>query len=704
MLPPKEMSPPPSPSLSSPSPSPTPSPPSDGALGNAASGGSIPQATTCNHPIQISRGHFSPFNPTFHEQTRAQEAPQEIPLYLPHHEVLERAEYCLVSPIEDGLSSPRSWSPGVRGSEGCQDIATSFGDTRTIHTGPHPTEEKDKCLTDQQLSFKAGENTRERHTSPRTGEGGSEMASKKKPSLKKLVLTEEQKTSLLDWNIPTPVNLRLDVGKQPSQKSSDNGRGRVLKPARPLTLPQATREALSSHKDPPEKVGTQAEQSVGERNVAPPKSPLRFLTNVIRRSLEPLLPNSEGGKKGWAKPKSKTLITNQPHTCTRSFSLRKTNYNKDWDQQSPERDMTSKTSSFFSRGSPKAAQPSCLSPPDPVLHTCSLPNRPSKTFSDLESPHYSKMDDVPTLLEKVSLQETLTEPSNRRFTFFSSLRLKDKSSENVLQESKQTVDLRDIFTSCKGKALPMDNAHTLEKLVHPNSNTDLEPMDPSPAADPRPSHIPIGAQGAEAVSSLSSTTSSSADEEFNPQPSLRSKERKTLKRRKKLERATKQLIKQEELKRLYKAQAIQRQLEEVEEQQRAYEIQGVKLEKALRGEADSGTHDEAQLLQEWFKLVLEKNKLTRYESELLITAQELELEDHQSRLEQKLREKMLKEESQKDENDRNEEQEILNKMMQVIEQRDKLVDSLEEQRVKEKAEDQHFESFMFPRGYQLSRT
>lgn len=61
-------------------------------------------------------------------------------------------------------------------------------------------------------------------------------------------------------------------------------------------------------------------------------------------------------------------------------------------------------------------------------------------------------------------------------------------------------------------------------------------------------------------------------------------------------------------------------------------------------------------------------------------------------------------ESQKDENDLNEEQEILTEMMQVIEQRDKLVDSLEEQRVQEKAEDQRFESFIFSRGCQLSRT
>uniref|UniRef100_A0A671TZ13 F-actin monooxygenase n=1 Tax=Sparus aurata TaxID=8175 RepID=A0A671TZ13_SPAAU len=53
--------------------------------------------------------------------------------------------------------------------------------------------------------------------------------------------------------------------------------------------------------------------------------------------------------------------------------------------------------------------------------------------------------------------------------------------------------------------------------------------------------------------------------------------------------------------------------------------------------------DEAQLYQSWFKLVLEKNRLARYESELMIFAQELELEDTQSRLQQDLRHRMATE-------------------------------------------------------------
>ncbi|XP_039719562.1 F-actin-monooxygenase MICAL2 isoform X2 [Pteropus medius] len=697
--PPKEAS--PSPSSSSASSSP---PSSSGSVpGNTLDGSSSPY---------VSRGHFTP-TPIFLRRARAQGAPKEIPLYLPHGQVLERAEYCLVRPGGDGLASPRPPSPAEMASDRCQEAEAPLVDTRSIHRGLHPIAGKDKCLPDQELSLRAGEDLEEGHTDHRRGEeGGSELAEGKKFNLKKLVLTQEQKTRLLDWNDSSPESLLLEAGARLSQESAENGRGaRVLKPVRPLLLPQTVRETLpTAQTEAQGKMGTPAERTPGEQSVAPPKSPLRLIANAIRRSLGPLLPNSEGGRKAWAKPESKALTTSQPHACTRSFSLRKPSSNKDWDQQSPGRDSANRASAFFSLGTPnaRAAQPSDLRPLDPALRTRSLPNRGSKMFPAFASPSCNKMEDVPTLLEKVSLQETFPDASRvpkKRIPLFSSLRLKDKYFESFLQESIQRKDLHDLFSSPKGKALPGDIAQPPERPGPPFSSACLgQRIHPSPERDAGPKHILIGAQVTGATSSTSSTTSSSADEEFDPQPSLRSKERKTLRRRRKLEKATKRLVKQEELKRLHKAQAIQRQLEEVEERQRASEIQGVRLEKALRGEADSGTQDEAQLLQEWFKLVLEKNKLMRYERELLIMAQELELEDHQSRLEQKLREKMLKEESQKDEKDLSEEREIFTKMMQVIEQRDKLVDSLEEQRIKEKAEDQHFESFVFSRGCQLSRT
>ncbi|GLD60704.1 protein-methionine sulfoxide oxidase mical3a-like protein [Lates japonicus] len=163
-----------------------------------------------------------------------------------------------------------------------------------------------------------------------------------------------------------------------------------------------------------------------------------------------------------------------------------------------------------------------------------------------------------------------------------------------------------------------------------------------------------------------------------------------------VQKAARRQAKQEELKRLHRAQIIQRQLEQVEEKQRQLEERGVAVEKALRGEAglykgtytlpkqhkrrsdywgDSnyseildlhlgvepfvgmprrrplsfcpccspegmGKKDDPKLMQEWFKLVQEKNALVRYESELMIFARELELEDRQSRLQQELRERM----------------------------------------------------------------
>uniref|UniRef100_A0A8C9GS10 F-actin monooxygenase n=1 Tax=Piliocolobus tephrosceles TaxID=591936 RepID=A0A8C9GS10_9PRIM len=691
MSPPKDPSPSlPLPSLSSRSSSP---PSSSASVSENAPDGSSPPQMTASEPLsQVSRGHASPPTPTFQRRAIAQGAPSEIMLYLPHHPKPEWAEYCLVSPGEDGLSGPTEMT-----SDECQPAEAPLGDIGSTHRDPRPIWGKDRSWPGQELSPLAGEDREKGRTGAGKEEEGVPALAKEKLGLKKLVLTQEQKTMLLDWNDSIPESVHLKTRERLSQKSAENGRGgRVLKPVRPLLLPRAAREPLPTQRGAQEKMGTPAEHAQGERSVPPPKSPLRLIANAIRRSLEPLLSNSEGGKKAWAKQESKTLPT---QACTRSSSLRKTNSNKDRDQHSPGRN-----------------RPSAFSPPDPVLRTHSLPNRPSKIFPALRSPPCSKVEDVPTLLEKVSLQETFpdaSKPPKKRISLFSSLRLKDKSFESFLQESRQRKDIRDLFGSPKTKVLPEDSAQAPEKLLQPFKSASLRQAAPPPPPPPPPpltaggadsKSFPLRAQVTEASSSASSTSSSSADEEFDPQLSLQSKEKKTLRRRKKLEKAMKQMVKQEELKRLYKAQAIQRQLEEVEELQRASEIQGVRLEKALRGEADSGTQDEAQLLQEWFKLVLEKNKLMRYESELLIMAQELELEDHQSRLEQKLREKMLKEESQKDEKDLNEEQEIFAELLQVIEQRNKLVDSLEEQRVREKAEDQHFESFVFSRGCQLSRT
>ncbi|KAA0715142.1 Protein-methionine sulfoxide oxidase mical3a [Triplophysa tibetana] len=187
----------------------------------------------------------------------------------------------------------------------------------------------------------------------------------------------------------------------------------------------------------------------------------------------------------------------------------------------------------------------------------------------------------------------------------------------------------------------------------------------------------------------------------------------------KVQKAARRQAKQEELKRLHRAQIIQRQLEQVEEKQRQLEERGVAVEKALRGEAGMykgssvspkqhkrlsgmGKKDDPKLMQEWFKLVQEKNALVRYESELMIFARELELEDRQSRLQQELRERMAVEDHLKAEEELAEEKRILNEMLEVVEQRDSLVALLEEQRLQEKEEDKDLESVMLSKGFNLN--
>ncbi|XP_062338913.1 protein-methionine sulfoxide oxidase mical3a-like [Osmerus eperlanus] len=185
-----------------------------------------------------------------------------------------------------------------------------------------------------------------------------------------------------------------------------------------------------------------------------------------------------------------------------------------------------------------------------------------------------------------------------------------------------------------------------------------------------------------------------------------------------VQKAARKQAKQEQLKRLHRAQIIQRQLEQVEEKQRQLEERGVAVEKALRGEADywgdssenqeldlylggMGRQDNPGLMQQWFKLVQQKNILVRYESELVIFARELELEDRQSRLQQELRERMAVDDHLKGEGELVEERLILEEMLEVVEQRDALVSLLEEHRQQEHQEDRDLEAVMLSRGLGL---
>ncbi|XP_049340216.1 F-actin-monooxygenase mical2b isoform X7 [Astyanax mexicanus] len=274
--------------------------------------------------------------------------------------------------------------------------------------------------------------------------------------------------------------------------------------------------------------------------------------------------------------------------------------------------------------------------------------------------------EITTMLEQVSL--TTTKPPGgtkddmaslppRKLNFFSSLRLKRNEGTGRGKTDNQTKDILSILSKFRNKASTQQQQH--EEDDYSSSEEGPESGAPRSISD---------------------------DSE---------------RQRKKQEKILIQQSKREQLKRLHRAQAIQRQLEEVEEKQRVLEEKGVTLEKVLRGEMNDPSADEAELLQTWFKLVLEKNKLARYESELMIFAQELELEDRQSQLQQELRRRMAVEDCEKSAGELVEEQALLVEVMKAVEERDRLVSLLEEQRLQEKAEDRDLEGLILSKGYQF---
>lgn len=263
--------------------------------------------------------------------------------------------------------------------------------------------------------------------------------------------------------------------------------------------------------------------------------------------------------------------------------------------------------------------------------------------------------DLPSLLQQVSLKGRrvsgdMSSVPRRRLDLFSSLRLRKK------RQGPESEEIRTILTNLRNKA------SSQQSLEEPSSSDDE-----------------------------------------NENMTFKKKSFPERQRRKQ-EKTLAQQAKREQLKRLHRAQAIQRQLEEVGEKQRDLEERGVAIEKIIRGETEkshSDDRDEAQLYQSWFKLVLEKNRLARYESELMIFAQELELEDTQSRLQQELRKRMSVEDTKKSASELQEEQVILANIMRIVEKRDRLVSVLEEQRLKERAEDRDLESLVLSKGYEF---
>ncbi|XP_064282242.1 F-actin-monooxygenase MICAL2 isoform X4 [Passer domesticus] len=647
------------------------------------------QLASYKKPPEIPRGHCKPCSPVFQRKEKARENPEDTHCYVPHCP-FQSSTTCFP---QTPLGNADFYEPEDTDSDTGTCSAWDWKDKTRRHTSePEHFNRKAKALSSLDSKEKDGKNTRHPE---------EKLEQELKEAKQRLGLRTQQQP-LHGSNRSEPGGSSAGCGNSRAPwalKKKDAGwREEGFKHSAcpgPLSFAGGAPPA-----SPVDTKGALRIPDVVSREHATtqPKSPLRLIANAIKRSIwEPLTSAPEGLKQDLdskAKASSEQAFFSFPSTPGYSLSQRNRNNNN---TQSQDPKITEWAGKYVGDGSPYSNQShSSVGSEGTSLRdyregVSFTSHRPSKTAHVPQKSACTRMEEVPGLLEKFTFEDSpLGTPMDeiyiheKKSTLLSSPEPKDSVNDSAQKGS--------LFNRLRSKAherernslvssLPVIKDHSPERLCYPFTGYE---------------HLPVRKQGTE-------YSTSSSDEEFESKPSLTHKAKRALRKRRKLEKETKQLIKQEELKRLHKAQAIQRQLEELEERQRTLEIFGVKLEKELRGEADSGTKDENQMLHEWLELVMEKNKLMRYESELLIIAQELELEDHQSRLEQKLREKMAIDDSLKDEMDLNEEDEIFTEMMRVVEERDRLVCALEEQRVKERAEDQHFESLILSTGYQLSR-
>ncbi|NXA06723.1 MILK1 protein, partial [Sapayoa aenigma] len=135
------------------------------------------------------------------------------------------------------------------------------------------------------------------------------------------------------------------------------------------------------------------------------------------------------------------------------------------------------------------------------------------------------------------------------------------------------------------------------------------------------------------------------------------------------------------------------EMDAIEHQLDQLEHRGVALEEKLRSADNDNPED--SLLVDWFKLIHEKHMLVRHESELIYIFKQQNLEQRQSDVEYELR-CLLNKPVEKDwtDEDRGREKVLMKELVTIIEQRNAIVNCLDEDRQREEEEDKMLEAMI----------
>ncbi|XP_061535882.1 MICAL-like protein 2 isoform X2 [Phycodurus eques] len=141
---------------------------------------------------------------------------------------------------------------------------------------------------------------------------------------------------------------------------------------------------------------------------------------------------------------------------------------------------------------------------------------------------------------------------------------------------------------------------------------------------------------------------------------------------------------------------ILKELNEIDDNLNRLEKRGVALETKLRHSEDEGEDDSLmdELMVEWFSLIRNKQLAMRRESELVYIGKTQDLEEQQPSVEQELRKLIDKPEHLKTSFERRREEELMSKLMEIVNNRNAIVEVLDEDRLREEEEDQELNKLM----------
>ncbi|XP_071396036.1 MICAL-like protein 1 [Centroberyx affinis] len=143
---------------------------------------------------------------------------------------------------------------------------------------------------------------------------------------------------------------------------------------------------------------------------------------------------------------------------------------------------------------------------------------------------------------------------------------------------------------------------------------------------------------------------------------------------------------------------LQVEMGELDKRLETLELRGVELERNLRDCKNDKVEEE--MLMDWFSLIHEKHVLVRRDAELVYLTKQQTLEERQADVEYELRCLLNKPESEWSLEDRGREQQLMDELVTVIEQRNQIISSLDQDRQREKEEDVLFEAMMTQKEFQ----